>query len=98
MVQWRWEQHESLWLNPPWRAMLLFVDGSGLHPKDPAVRVVGWAIVALVSGEWRTEVGRLLPGESVTAAECMATARAFSLCLEGGTIVTDCKAVRDMFV
>ena len=97
LEQWKLEQHESLWLYPAWRAKLIFVDGSGLHPKDPDARVVGWAIVALVNGEWRTEVGWLLPGESVTAAECTAAARAFSLCLHGGRIVTDCKAVYDMF-
>ena len=97
LVQWRLEQHESLWLSPTWRAMLLFVDGSGLHPKDPEARVVGWAMAALVDGEWRSDVGWLLPGESVTAAECTAAARAFSMCLYGGRIVTDCKAVLDMY-
>ncbi len=56
--------------------------------------MVGWAILALVNGEWRTEEGWLLPGESVTAAECTAAVKAFSLCMQGGRIVTDCKAVR----
>jgi ribonuclease HI len=42
-------------------------------------------------------VGWLLPGESVTAAECTAAARAFSTCSHGGRIVTDCKAVLDMY-
>ena len=68
LEQWKLEQHESLWLNPTWRVILIFVDGSGLHPKDPDARVVGRAIVAVVNGDWRAEVGWLLPGESVTAA------------------------------
>ncbi len=39
-----------------------------------------------------------MPGESGTGAECTAAARAFSLRMQGGRIVTDCKAVYDMFV
>jgi hypothetical protein len=95
--QWRAGQSESQWLRPTWRSPLVFVDGSGRHPKDPAIRVVGFGICGQELGGWRTEVGWLRPGESVTAAECTAAARAFSLCDHGGTVVTDCKAVYQMF-
>ena len=87
-----------MWLKPTWRSPLVFVDGSGRHPKDLAVRVVGFGIICgQVAGKWCTEAGWLRPGESVTAAECTAAARAFSLCIQGGTVVTDCKAVYHMF-
>ena len=97
LVQWKAEQQDSIWLMPTWRSPLVFVDGSGRHPKDLAVRVVGFGICGQVAGKWCTEAGWLRPGESVTAAECTAAARAFSLCTQGGTVVTDCKAVYHMF-
>ena len=96
MQRWRAELVESVWLKPAWRAPLIFVDASGRHPTDPQARVVGFGICGQVAGEWRREAGWLRAGESVTAAECIAAARGFSLCTRNGIVVTDCQAVFHM--
>jgi hypothetical protein len=80
-------------LEPAWRAAEVFVDGPGRHPKDLAIKVIGWAICARVAGAWHSATGWLKPGESVTAGEGTATARAINLCELGGTVITDCMAV-----
>ena len=97
LMQWRAQLHASVWVKPTWRSPVVFVDGSGRRPKDPAARVVGFGICGKVGGEWCTEAGWLGPGESVTAAESTAAARGFHRCTPGGTVVTDCKSVYHMF-
>jgi hypothetical protein len=94
---WRSGLSESRWQRPEWRSQELFVDGSGLQPKYPAVRVVGWAVVGLSNGRWRTANGWLAVGSTVTAGEAVAAARAVQLLLQGGRVITDCSAVYDMW-
>ncbi len=60
---WKARQCESAWVQPPWRAAEVFVDGSGRHPKESAIRIIGWAICAKVAGVWRSVAGWLKPGE-----------------------------------
>ena len=92
---WKAQQCESAWTAPDWRADEVFVDGSGRHPKDPAIRMVGCAVCAKVAGVWQSVKGWLRPGATVTAGEAAATVHAVEVCGPGGRIVTDCKAVYD---
>ena len=82
---------------PQWRAKELYVDASGRQPKDPQVRIVGWAICCRIGGAWFTVAGWLEPGASVAAGEAVATARAVELLEMCGLIVTDCLAVKKMW-
>jgi hypothetical protein len=43
---WRSSQAASPWVPPQWKAKELYKDASGRQPKDPEVRIVGWAIRA----------------------------------------------------
>jgi hypothetical protein len=97
VATWRSSSSPSVWQRPEWRAQELFVDGSGLQPKDPAVRVVGWAVVGSSNGHWKTASGWLAVGATVAAGEAVAAARAVELLLQGGRVVTDCSAVYDMW-
>ena len=90
---WKAQQQESVWAPPAWRAAEVFVDGSGRHPKDPAIRVVGWALCAQVAGVWQAVTGWLRPGATVTAGEAAATINAVEMLEQGGRVITDCKAV-----
>ena len=97
LEQWRQCQRESLWQKPAWSADVIFVDGSGLRPTDPATRVVGWAMCGRSGGGWSSACGSLLPGETVWAAEGTATARAIPCCNPGGTVVTVCLGMQRMW-
>ena len=94
---WRAAQAASPWVRPHWRAKELYVDASGRQPKDPQVRIVGWAICCRNGGAWFTVAGWLEPGASVAAGEAVATARAVEVLEEHGLIVTDCQAVKTMW-
>ena len=94
---WRSSQVASPWVPPQWRAKELYVDASGRQPKDPQVRIVGWAICCRIGGAWFTVAGWLEPGASVAAGEAVATARAVELLEVCGLIVTDCLAVKKMW-
>ena len=85
----------KVWAPPAWRAAEVYVDASGRHPKDPAIRVVGWALCAKVAGAWQAATGWLRPGATVTAGEATATIHAVEVLEPGGRVVTDCKAVHD---
>ena len=39
----------------------------------------------------------MVPGDSIAAGEAIATARAVEVLEEGGLIVTDCRAVKEMW-
>ena len=82
---------------PDWRAEEVFADASGLHPKDPAIRVIAWAVCALVGGIWRQATGYLPIGATVCAGEAAAAACAVGACALGGMVITDCKAVLHMW-
>ena len=92
---WKAQQRESEWAPPAWRAAEVYVDASGRHPKDPAIRVVGWALCAKVAAAWQAATGWLRPGATVTAGEATATIHAVEVLEPGGRVVTDCKAVHD---
>ena len=88
---------QSAIVQPEWRADEVFADASGRHPKDPAVRVVAWAVCGLVGGAWHQATGHLQIGASVCAGEAAAAAGAVGACSPGGMVVTDCKAVLRMW-
>ena len=97
LAVWRSSCKESTWSPPPWKADELYVDGSGRQPKEPSVRVIGWAICGKVNGVWRETSGWLEPGSTVAAGEAAATATALGLLSPGGLVVTDRQAVKRMW-
>ena len=98
LADWKAAFRPSVWAKPPWHASEIFADGSGRNPKDPQVRVVGWAFCARLLGGWVSAAGWLEPGATVTAGEATAVARALEVLLPGGLIVTDCQAVWKMWL
>jgi hypothetical protein len=97
LESWRSSSMASVWAPPPWRADELYADASGRQPKEPQVRVVGWAICGRLGGLWLTASGWLEPGASVAAGEAVAVARGLELLNPWGLIVTDCLAVKRMW-
>ena len=97
LVTWRASYKESVWTPPLWRADELYADASGRNPKEPQVRVVGWAICCRLNGLWLVASGRLVLGASVAAGEAMAVARGLELLNPWGLLVTGCFAVKRMW-
>jgi hypothetical protein len=97
LAAWRASCKESVWAPPPWRADELYADASGRNPKEPQVRVVGWAVCCKHNGLWLVASGWLLPGASVAAGEAVAVARGLVMLNPWGLIVTDCLAVKRMW-
>ena len=94
---WRSALRPAVWAKPRWRATEIYADGSGRNPKDPQVRVVGWAFCANVGGRWVCATGWLEVGASVTAVEATAVARSLEVLEQGGLVITDCQAVWRMW-
>jgi hypothetical protein len=94
---WRVSQAASIWVRPQWRAGELYVDAPGRQPKDPQVRIVGWAICGQAGGTWVSIAGWLEPGASVASGEAVAAARGTELLEPWGLLVTDCLAVKKMW-
>ncbi len=92
---WRSSLHPSTGRRPSWRAKELFVDASGLQPKEAHVRVVGWAICGLSDGQSHSVAGWLEAGASAAAGEATATGHAVELLAPGGRIIADCLAVKN---
>ena len=97
LLAWQSACKESTWTRPAWRADELYADASGRQPKEPEVRVVGWAVCCKIGGQWFVASGWLLPGDSVAAGEATAVARGLEMLNPGGLIVTDCLAVKRMW-
>jgi ribonuclease HI len=97
LAEWKAAFRPFVWVKPPWQASEIYADGSGRNPKDPQVRVVGWAFCANLPGGWVSAAGWLEPGATVTAGEATAVARALELLMVGGLVVTDCQAVWKMW-
>ena len=77
------------------KSKTIFVDGSATYPKEPSIRVAGWAVWSPDDGGWRA--GCLKPGSSVAAAEATAILEALKECDNEATIITDCKGVWKMW-
>jgi hypothetical protein len=75
----------------------VFAHNSGLQPKEPQVRVIGWAVCGLSGGRWRSVQGWLEAGASVATGEAVAAARAVEVVTPGGRAITDCSAVKRMW-
>jgi hypothetical protein len=75
LAAWRASCRESAWTRPAWRADELYADASGRQPKEPEVRVIGWAVCSRSNSLWLVVSGWLLPGDSVAAGEAVAVAR-----------------------
>ena len=97
LAAWRAAFRPFVWARPQWQASEIYADGSGRNPKDPHVRVVGWAFCAKLPGGWVCTAGWLEPGATVTAGEATAVARALEVLRAGGLVVTDCQAVWKMW-
>ena len=97
LAVWRASCGESAWTRPAWRADELYADASGRQPKEPEVRVVGWAVCCRSNGQWFVVSGWLLPGDSVAAGEATAVARGLEMLNPWGLIITDCLAVKRMW-
>ena len=97
LAAWRAAFRLHVWAKPHWRASEVYADGSGRNPKDPQVRVVGWAFGAFLPSGWISAAGWLEPGATVTAGEATAVARSLELLEVGGLAVTDCQAVWKMW-
>jgi ribonuclease HI len=97
LAVWRAAFRPFVLAKPQWMASEIYADGSGRNPKDPQVRVVGWAFCARLHGRWVSAAGLLEPVATVTAGEATAVARAVELLMVGGLVVTDCQAVWKMW-
>ena len=51
LTVWRSVLRPSTWRRPQWRAKELFLDASGLQPKEAHVRMAGWAICGRSGGQ-----------------------------------------------
>ena len=97
LVAWRSAFRPFVWTRPQWHASEIYADASGRNPKDPHVRVVGWAFCSRRQGGWVPTSGWLEPGVSVAAGEAVAVARALEVLEIGGLVITDCFAVWRMW-
>ena len=75
-----------------WKASKIWTDASSFYPKDAALRVVGWAVVAWLAGGWAFVRGTMPPGTTVAQGEARAIQVALDRLDPGGTIASDCWA------
>ena len=55
-----------------WKANKIWTDASSFYPRDGALRVVGWAVVAWLAGGWVFIRGTMPPGTTVAQGEARA--------------------------
>jgi hypothetical protein len=75
-----------------WKASMIWTDASSFYPKDAALRVVGWAVVAWRAEGWAFVRGTMPPGTTVAQGEARAIQVALDRLEPGGTIASDCWA------
>jgi hypothetical protein len=75
-----------------WKAHMIWTDASSFYPKDAALRVVGWAVVAWGAEGWVFVRGTMPPGTTVAQGEARAIQVALDRLEPGGTIASDCWA------
>ena len=71
----------------------VWVDGSGVDPKDPHLRRVAWAMAWDGPAGPCLHSGMVSGSQTVGRAECWATVQALYLAPDGSRVVTDCHAV-----
>ena len=97
LAAWKSSFGPSQWQRPAWRADEVFADSSGLQPKDPQARVVGWAFCGRSNGRWCSMQGWHGVGASVCAGETVAAAYAVQVLTPEGRVITDCLSVWRMW-
>ena len=72
-----------------WKAEKIWTDASSFYPRDGALRVVGWAVVAWLAEGWVFVRGTMPPGTTVAQGEARAIQVALDRLEPGGTIASD---------
>ena len=85
-----WEGFEQS--SGEWKASMIWTDASSFYPKDAALRVVGWAVVAWCEEGWAYVRGTMPPGTTVAQGEARAIQVALDRLEPGGIIASDCWA------
>jgi hypothetical protein len=70
----------------------IWTDASSFYPRDGALRVVGWAVVAWLAGGWAFIRGTMPPGTTVAEGEARAIQAALDRLEPRGIITSDCWA------
>ena len=93
-----WRGRGSTVAEPVRAGMAVYwLDGSGMDPKVPELRVVAWAVAWRVGEAYQTAAGAVAGCQTVGRAELTALLAALRLACQPARFVTDCKAVSTGF-